>query len=127
MGASIINMSFSSVETPELKDALDAAIKAGVVIVVAAGNNGTPNYIGQRDEVITVGATDRSDFVQPWSNHGDYVDLAAPGEEITTTAVARTGTDSLGLRQCGYVSGAYGTSFAAPMVSVRQHSFNPTV
>jgi subtilisin family serine protease len=117
MGASIINMSFSSVETPELKDALDAAIKAGVVIVVAAGNNGTPNYIGQRDEVITVGATDRSDFVQPWSNHGDYVDLAAPGEEITTTAVARTGTDSLGLRQCGYVSGAYGTSFAAPMVS----------
>jgi subtilisin family serine protease len=117
MRVSIINISFSSVETPELKDALDQAIKAGIVVVTAAGNNGTPNYIGQRDEVITVGACDLSDFVEPWSNHGDFVDLVAPGTDITTTCLNRLGPDSLGLRQCGYVQGANGTSFSAPMVS----------
>src|SRR5262245_709150 len=117
MGANVINISLSSTPLPELDLAIDAAIAAGVTVVVAAGNNGSPHGIDPRPGLIYVAATDRYDVVPRWSNVGSYVSLCAPGADLISTNLLRTGADSLGLRQPGYAWGANGTSFATPLVS----------
>lgn len=118
MNVSIINISSATIALEELDEAVKDAIRAGIVVVVSAGNNGSPNHLGQMDEVITVAATDRYDGVAWWSNRGPEVDLAAPGENLFTTMKGpRAGPDSLGQRQSGYASDATGTSFSAPLVS----------
>ncbi len=117
MGASVLNCSFSTDQQPDLDAAVDAAIKAGVTIVLAAGNNGVGNWLALRPDIIVVGATDRFDKVTAFSNRGPEIDLSAPGEEIPTTTTSRPGSDSLGLRQPRYLADANGTSFAAPQVA----------
>jgi uncharacterized protein (TIGR03437 family) len=95
---------------------LQAAISAlgdrGLVIA-AAGNNGntTPSYpcALPLDNVVCVTATNSagigSNQLSSFSNYGAWVNLAAPGENILTTA-----------NNNGYTT-ASGTSLAAPMVS----------
>ncbi len=121
MGANIINCSFASdTSGADLRAALDAATRAGVVVVAAAGNDGSPNYIGSREDVIDVAATDASDHVATFSNLGPSVDLAAPGVGILSTRVRPTpvSDDSLGFRQPDYTPyGMDGTSFSAPLVA----------
>jgi len=117
MGAQIINLSVSTTPLPDLESAVMDAVAAGVVVVAAAGNNGSPDFVGGIPGVITVTATDLNDVVPVWANRGPKVDLAAPGAAIATTNLTRVGTDSLGLRQGGYVLDANGTSFATPLVS----------
>lgn len=98
-GARVIQIAWELRESPPgpaLSTALADAQSAGALIVVAAGNDGTdldvtPDYpasLGLPDEIVA-GATDRYDhpvdlpglFV---SNHGAVVDLAAPGETLTS-------------------------------------------
>ena len=118
MRADVINISLSNTSVSELDLAVKAALDSGIVIVVAAGNNGTPNYIGDgHPDVVVVAATDADDVVPVWSNRNSHVDLAAPGLGMATTIRARAGTDSLGLRSPGYVPDEAGTSFATPLVS----------
>ena len=117
MGASVINMSFSTDPQDDFEAALEAAIRAGVTIVFAAGNNGISSYYTLRSDVIAVGATDANDIVTPFSNRGPQLDLCAAGYELPATIVVHAGPDSIGLRQPGYVVGASGTSFAAPQVA----------
>jgi subtilisin family serine protease len=104
-GAHIISMSlgadesfFESDELLLLKDAVDYAFEKGCVLVAAALNEDTsePYYPGAWDNVICVGAIDqnnsRMDYQYPddgqivISNYGEWVDVAAPGEEIFTTS-----------------------------------------
>lgn len=63
-----------------------------VVVVAAAGNDGRkePVYPAASQGVVAVTATDASGTVASFSNHGDWVDLAAPGMGIVTT-VRRAG------------------------------------
>ncbi len=117
MGANVINISLSTTALLALDAAVDAAIAAGVTVVMASGNNGSPNGVNDRPGLIQVTATDRNDVIPPWANVGSYVDFAAPGAAIPTTSLRRTGTDSLSLRQPWYVPDANGTSFAAPIAS----------
>ena len=118
MKADVINISLSNVSVSELALAVKAALDSGIVIVVAAGNNGTPNYIAAaQPDAVVVAATDANDVVPVWSNRSGHVDLAAPGTGMATTIRVRTGTDSLGLRAPGYVPDEAGTSFSAPIVS----------
>src|SRR5262245_47593152 len=117
MGAKVINISLSTTALSELDHAVDAAIAAGVTVVIAAGNNGSPVALQPRPGLIYVTATDRNDVVPPWANVGQYVTLAAAGAALATTLLTRTGTDSIGMRQPAYVPDANGTSFAAPIVS----------
>jgi subtilisin family serine protease len=117
MGAHVINLSVSTVALLELDAAVDDAIAAGITVVVAAGNNGSPAALYPRPGLIYVTATDRNDQVPVWANRGYYVDLAAPGAEIATTVLKHEGSDSLGLRQPHYSSGVNSTSFSAPIVS----------
>ncbi len=129
MGARVINCSFSTQPYQALDLAITEATRQGVLVVTAAGNNGSPNSIGPREDVLTVAAIDSEDVVTGFSNRASYVDLAAPGGSLATTSLTRTGTDSLGLRQCTYAIGAAGTSFstafasgAVALVQARRHA-----
>ncbi len=117
MGASVINCSFSTEEQPDFDAAVGEAIRAGVTIVLAAGNNGIANWLTLRPDVVAVGATDRNDRVAVFSNRGPEIDLSAPGQQIPTTSIARVAADSVMLRQPNYVIDASGTSYAAPQVA----------
>ncbi len=121
MRADVINCSFASLNQNGLGVALDAAIAAGVTVVAASGNNGAPNYIGARGDVVAVAATDPSDQVAAFSNLGSWVDFAAPGVGIFSTFITRAvpASDSLGYRQPAYnaPAGLSGTSFSAPLAA----------
>ena len=72
-----------------------AAGQAGILFVVAAGNNGTDNdttpqypanYEASLSNVITVAATDNNDHLASFSSYGvNTVDLGAPGVNILST------------------------------------------
>jgi subtilisin family serine protease len=117
-GAQVINCSFANLDTDGLGAAVTAAVDAGITVVTSAGNSSSPNELGQlRDDVLAVAAVDSNDVMWPSSNHGAWVDLAAPGTGITTTWTREVSADSVGRRDPWYRGGLNGTSFAAPLVS----------
>jgi hypothetical protein len=106
-GADIINISLGGPDTTSTLDsAIRYAVDAGVVLIAAAGNEGktAKNYPAASSGVIGVAASDSADQRYSWSNHGSWVDVAAPGCVLTLTTE-------------GGVGGACGTSFAAPIVA----------
>lgn len=89
-GASAINMSLGgSSGSQTILDAVNYAWGKGVVIVAAAGNDGTdaPSYPGFYDNVIAVAATDKNDNLASFSNFGTWVDVAAPGVDILSSYI----------------------------------------
>jgi subtilisin family serine protease len=113
-GAKVVNCSFgSSSKSSALEDAVKTAQSKGVLLVVAAGNDGEdidakPTYPAgyTQGNILTVAATDAADGLASFSNYGaKSVDLAAPGDQIYST----------------YPTSSYrylsGTSMAAPMVA----------
>ncbi|MBK6909797.1 MAG: S8 family serine peptidase [bacterium] len=110
-GAAIINMSFGDVvSSPLLREVVQIAYAAGVVLVASAGNanNDGIHYPSGYPEVISVGATDSLDRRASFSNRGPSVDLMAPGVNIGSTIIG----DS-----CGLWRFPSGTSYAAPIVA----------
>ncbi len=81
-GARVINLSFV-MDGPQqiVGDALQYAHERGVVIVGAAGNTGgsDPTYPAAYPEVIGVAAAQADGVLYPWSQHGPWVDVTAPG------------------------------------------------
>ena len=107
-GASVINISIEIREaSPELEDAINYAWSQGVIIIAAAGNDGSqsPIYPAYYENSIAVAATRQNDTLAPLSNYGDWVNIAAPGFNIYSTLP----DDGYGYKT--------GTSFAAPYVS----------
>ncbi len=107
-GAKVINMSFSTeARSVELKRAINYAASRGVICVSSAGNNGTRLrvYPAAFDDVLGVGSTSNLDARSTFSNFGEDVQLAAPGEGIITTYPG------------GHYAAAWGTSFSAAFVS----------
>jgi serine protease AprX len=145
----VINLSLGrAVFEPAAQDplcqAVEAAWKAGIVVVVAAGNQGRDNYTtaqgygtitapGNDPYAITVGAmktegtkTRTDDLIASYSSKGPtlfdhYVkpDLVAPGNRVVSTMPARLVLS--GGYPHGHVSGNYftlsGTSMASAVVS----------
>jgi subtilisin family serine protease len=105
-GAQVINLSYGSSYTPSLLSAVNACWSAGVVMVVAAGNDAssTADYLAQTNKCVDVAATDINDGKADFSNFGSWVDVCAPGVSILTTAI-----DGYGNTQ--------GTSFSAPITA----------
>ena len=104
----IINMSFSGPEDELVAKAIQRMSAKGVIFVAAAGNNGpaaSPAYPAAYEEVIAVTAVDSRMRSYVQANHGDYIDVAAPGVRIWTAAPGN---------KAAYQSG---TSFAVPFVT----------
>ena len=118
-GCAVVNCSWQSANLGGLDSAVTAATRAGMVVVNAAGNGGTTfTYLGQRDDVIAVAATDSLDVVWPNSVTGPWVDLSAPGVGMVSTLLRHDSTsDSLLSRTPTYRGFLNGTSFAAPQVA----------
>jgi subtilisin family serine protease/chitodextrinase len=116
MGASVINCSWESVFDSGLAAAVGAAVRAGVTIVTAAGNLSPNHYLSDRDDVISVTATD-DDVVWQYSNTGSYVDISAPGVNLTSTWLVHAGADSVAQRLPAYTNDLSGTSMASPLVA----------
>ncbi|MFN3653176.1 MAG: S8 family serine peptidase [Armatimonadota bacterium] len=112
---SVINCSFGGGDYSILmREALQRARDAGVLVVAAAGNDQAnveaipsfpAGYNAELDNVLSVAATTHDDTLASFSNYGARaVDLAAPGQTIYSTVP----------HGYGYKSG---TSMAAPLVS----------
>ena len=127
-GAKVINLSLGSPGPCDGTDALsamcDAAVKAGVVVCAAAGNDGpAPGTIGSPGcarEVITVGASDDYDQVASFSSRGPTADgrvkpdILFPGVGIVSCRASGT---SMGNPVDDFYTSASGTSMATPHAS----------
>jgi subtilisin family serine protease len=81
-GADVINLSIAGLSsTSVLQSAVAYAIRRGVVVVAAAGNEGSSHrtYPAAYPSVISVAATNGIDALYPWSNRGSWVTMSAPG------------------------------------------------
>ncbi|MBS7633362.1 S8 family serine peptidase [Candidatus Bathyarchaeota archaeon] len=107
-GADIISCSWGGhYDSHTIHDAVNYAYQAGVLVVAAAGNEWTDirTYPAAYDEVIAVAATSSSDYTTFFTNFGEWIELAAPGEDIYST-----------LPEASY-DFASGTSMATPFVA----------
>jgi serine protease len=91
-GAKVINMSLGGTVASAIFDgAVAYANQHGVVVVAAAGNDGTrgnpASYPGSTPGVIAVGAVDSALNRASFSTCGAYVDITAPGAAILSTIV----------------------------------------
>ena len=100
-GARVITISAAGLgpADPDEQAAVDYAGARGAVVFAAAGNDGstTPHYPAALRGVVSVASTDENDVLYPWSTHGGWVDLAAPG--------------------CIYGDVMCGTSYGSPLVA----------
>ncbi|MDA1060146.1 MAG: S8 family serine peptidase [Proteobacteria bacterium] len=127
-GATVLNLSFGNAAgvSTAFQNALQAAVNAGIVVAVAAGNSSTAqaefparfaNCTGQalvcngfnaQGNMIAVGATDTNNNLATFSARaGDTASafLVAPGVSVVTTALG------------GGTTTVSGTSFSAPHVA----------
>ena len=111
-GAKIASCSWGSSDTGGLRAAIDYFLSKGGIIVKSAGNNNneTADFMGLRDDVIKVAATDSSDCRASFSSYGSWVDISAPGVGIWSLYNNHdTATDA--------VASMSGTSMATPLVA----------
>jgi len=91
-GAAVVNISlYGPHSPPRLREAIVRARAAGVLVVAAAGNEGTaePQYPAAFPETIAVGAAATTEKLARSSSFGDWVDVAAP-ECAPLTAIGGT-------------------------------------
>lgn len=112
--ADVINISQDTAKAvepaPELKQAVDAALAEGIVVVASAGNDGLGGnvkrtYPASYDGVLAVASSDRNNERAPFSQSGDFVGIAAPGVDMVSTVPG------------GGHCADNGTSFSAPYVA----------
>ena len=116
-GANVINMSLGSSEySQSLDDAVQEAWNAGLVVVAAAGNEGTtvPFYPAALNNVISVAAFDEDHRRPAFSNYGNWVDISAPGNVIISAERLAACAASTTPGRTGCYSRKSGTSMASP-------------
>lgn len=83
--ADIINLSLGSSGSSQAEqEEFNAVREAGVIIVAAAGNEGSsvPSFPASYQGVISVSATNFNGNSAPYSNFGPLIDIAAPGGDM---------------------------------------------
>ncbi|KAF0555605.1 serine protease [Gigaspora margarita] len=108
---SVINMSLGGDKSIATNEAANAAVKEGVVVAVAAGNdhNDACNESPASAELaITVGASDINDYCARFSNNGKCVDIFAPGVDILSSWIGP---------ENNVVATLSGTSMSSPHIS----------
>ena len=109
-GDAVINMSLGGSASSAMDEAVEKAWDAGIVTVVAAGNDNSDacSYSPARsNKAITTGSTDNQDRRSSFSNYGNCVDIFAPGSDITS---AKYDTNNSSTEMSG-------TSMASPHVA----------
>ncbi|ARU60028.1 hypothetical protein CBW65_02320 [Tumebacillus avium] len=107
-GAKVISMSLGGGSySSTFQSAITYAWGKGAVIVAAAGNNGNTavQYPANYSNVLSVAATTSTDAKASFSTYGTWVDVAAPGQSIYSTANG------------GGMTTMSGTSMATPVVA----------
>ena len=107
-GARVICVPLASPEWDGLiTEAIRDAVDAGVTVVSSAGNSGTSDFYfpAALEAVISVGAVDARGELATWSSQGDWVAIAAPGDDLMVPA-----------REHGY-SISKGTSWSCAIVT----------
>lgn len=113
-GMDVINMSLGgSTGSTALEDACDAAYSAGVLVVAAAGNEGTSTgttecigYPAKYSSVMAVGSITSSNVRSYFSSTGSTLEIMAPGSDIySTTYNGSYGTMSGTSMACPHVAG----------------------
>lgn len=83
----IMNLSFGlDTDNPKLKNIIDKAVKSGIIIVAASGNNYIKNadYPARYENVISVGSIDENLSKAKFSSIGK-IEFSAPGKNILST------------------------------------------
>lgn len=107
-GAKVINMSLGGNHSSYLDDKISYALKKGVTIVAAAGNekqNTSRICPAHLKKIIVVGAVNSSNRRPSFSNFGKSLDVVAPGVNIISCVPG------------GSYESMTGTSMAAPHIS----------
>lgn len=108
-GADVINLSLGGPSSDRLeRDAIAYAQRRDVLVVAAAGNDGTSirQFPAALPGVLSVGATTVNGSARAaFSSYGSWVDVGAPGRDLLVAAPG------------GGYELADGTSFAAPLVA----------
>ena len=110
----VINLSFGGrIPTPDLQNAILTAVHNGCLVVAAAGNDGDrgnpAEYPAAYPHVFSVGATDENDAPAAFTSSGAWIDVAAPGMDVTVPVPLSQSSSGLAPED--------GTSFSAPLVS----------
>lgn len=109
--ADIINVSQGTTASLQpgsvLEQAVNRALAQDILVVASVGNGGASGeekatYPASLDGVLGVAASDRNNERAPFSQPGDFVDVAAPGVDVVSTVPV------------GGHCVDHGTSFAAP-------------
>jgi serine protease len=109
-GAKVINLSLGGPgQAPSVRDAISYAVGHGAFVAIAAGNGGTTgnaveypaSYAASIDGAMAVGAINRNLRRAPYSTHQPYVEICAPGGEMTSDF-----DYDGGVTQMGYQEGA---------------------
>ena len=118
-GARVASISFLGVTASStVLSAAQYMRSKGGVVVAAGGNTGALETFPATDYITSVAATDSTNSITGWSSYGSFIDVAAPGVNILTTANG------------GGYSGVSGTSFSTPVVAgvyALMMSANPTL
>jgi len=108
---SIVNFSIGGPLSTILNRAVDTAVRNGINIITAAGNEyGDACEASPASSInaITVAAINKNDEMTDYSNHGNCVNVFAPGEDIESAWIG----DSNNL-----INSLSGTSMASPHVA----------
>ncbi|RAH51157.1 S8 family peptidase, partial [Aspergillus brunneoviolaceus CBS 621.78] len=106
----VMNLSLGGGISPTLDSAVEAAVQAGMVVAVAAGNNGTDAGSvspARSPHALTTGAIDQTDTMPWWSNWGQILDFNAPGVNIVSCGISSTDAEAT----------LSGTSMASPHIA----------
>ena len=116
-GCDVINLSLSSPDKSSLLEAvINYALSKGCIVIASAGNNDTPNDIGDhlrypaaQPGVIAVGSTDNNEqnSVSARSVKNDSVFICAPAGGIPVLSISGS----------SYYTTGSGTSYASPQVA----------
>ena len=84
----VLNLSFSGGRDLVVEKMINKAIASGMIVVASCGNNSSsrPRYPAATQDVLAVTAVDHLKKAYSKANYGSYIDVAAPGVGVLTTA-----------------------------------------
>ncbi len=124
----IINLSLGGPGYSQTEqDTYNEINQAGVIVIAAAGNNGSTqqNYPASYNNVVAVSATDMNLNRAPYSNFGTNIDVSAPGGDFGADldmnaeqdGIWSTSVDVVGANRNPGFAMKEGTSMASPQVA----------